>query len=222
MSMGLDENNESQSDSGSHSKLQADVTQKLFDWLQKVHQGDKSAMAEFMKLSQLRFANLGHGHARQMRGKEETPDLVQESQILLYNKILDQQFTDKNHLDAFLKTILNHAQINRHRYFFRAAKRNLLREVPGIDSVEDTHASPPGLNLENAEELEQLAKSLNILNETEMGILRSRHYDEMTWDDIGRKYGMSADAARKSHGRILGLVRSAMGLKVKVDWVGRT
>lgn len=197
----------------------ADVAQQLFDWLQKVQQGEDGAMAEFMKLAQYRLILLGHGHSQQMRGKEETPDLVQDSLIILYNNILKQHFTNKDHLDAFLRTILQNARISRQRYFFKAGKRSSIREVGSVDSLEDSQAPSPISEVVSAEDLEWLAKSLKILSDKEQAILKMRHHEDMTWEEIGQKVGVSGEAARKAHSRILGLLRSAMGLKVKVDWV---
>ena len=194
-------------------------TQKLFDWLQRVHQGEEGALSQFLMLCQYRLMDLGHGYSQRMKGKENTPDLVQESLIVLYDSILKHHFADKDHLEAFLRTILNNAHINRHRHFFLTAKRGAKLEHSDVDTIEETCASNPVAILENAEELEQMAKSLKILNEKELTILKMRHQENQSWAEIGWVFGMTANAARKAHDRILGVLRSAMGLKVKVDWI---
>lgn len=197
----------------------AETTQKLFDWLQRVHQGEEGALSQFLMLCQYRLMDLGHGYSQRMKGKENTPDLVQESLIVLYDSILKHHFADKNHLEAFLRTILNNAHINRHRHFFQVAKRNAKIENVDVGLVEEPFTSNPVAILENAEELELMAKTLKILNEKELTILKLRHQENKSWADIGWMFGMTPNAARKAHGRILGLLRIAMGLKVKVDWI---
>ena len=193
--------------------------QKLFDWLQRVHQGEEGALSQFLILCQYRLMDLGHGYSQRMKGKENTPDLVQESLIVLYDNILKHHFADNDHLEAFLRTILHHAQINRQRYFFLASKRNAKIEHSDVELIEESGSSNPLAIMENAEELELMAKSLKILNEKELTILKMRHQDNESWADIGWMFGMTANAARKAHDRILGVLRSAMGLKVHVDWV---
>ena len=102
---------------------------------------------------------------------------------------------------------------------FLTAKRKIGMEVSGVDLIEDKKNDDPSTVLEKTEDLEKMARALQILNDKEMAILRMRHQAGMTWTEIGQIAGMSEDCVRKAHGRILGLLRSAMGLKVHVDWV---
>lgn len=194
-------------------------TQKLFDWLQKVHQGEDGAFAEFLKLCEFRFIRLGHGFSQLMKGKENTPDLVQESLMILFNNILKQQFSSERHLDSYLAHVLNNARMNRYKRFYLTVKRKMGLEVSGVDHLQDSCHPDPSSVFEKAEELERMANALKILNDKERAILRMRHQDGMTWAEVGQIAGMSPDCVRKAHGRILGLLRSAMGLKVNVDWL---
>ena len=194
-------------------------TQNLFDWLQKVHQGEDGALTEFLKLCEYRFVRLGHGFSQLMKGKENTPDLVQESLLILFNNILKQQFSSERHLGSYLAHVLNNARMNRYKRFYLTVKRKIGLEVSGIDQLQDKCHKDPSSVFEKSEDLERMARALQILNDKEMAILRMRHQDGMTWTEIGQIAGMSEDCVRKAHGRILGLLRSAMGLKVHVDWV---
>jgi RNA polymerase sigma factor (sigma-70 family) len=162
---------------------------------------------------------LGHGFSSLMKGKEGTGDLVQESLVILYNKILKQHFDSKRHLDSYLAHVLNNVRMNRYKRLFLTVKRKTGLEVGGVEFVEDKKNDEPYRVFEKSEDLERMARALQILNDKEMAILRMRHQDGMTWTEIGQIAGMSEDCVRKAHGRILGLMRSAMGLKVHVDWV---
>ena len=197
----------------------AQNTQKLFDWLLLAQHGDEEAFIHFLRLCQYRMLVLGHGFSSLMKGKEGTGDLVQESLVILYNKILKQQFDSKRHLDAYLAHVLNNVRMNRYKRLFLTVKRKTGLEVGGVEFVEDKKNDEPYRVFEKSEDLERMARALQILNDKEMAILRMRHQDGMTWTEIGQITGMSEDCVRKAHGRILGLMRSAMGLKVNVDWV---
>lgn len=195
------------------------LTQDLFDCFLKAQQGDNEAFQFFLGLCHYRFLKLGHGFSKLMKGKEITPDLVQESMLILYSKVLESQFSSKCHLDSFLSRILNNVRINRYKRMFLTAKRKIGMEVSGVDLIEDKKNDDPSTVLEKTEDLEKMAKALKILNDKEQAVLRMRHQDGMTWEEIGHIAGMSADSVRKAYGRIIGLLRSAMGLKVNVDWL---
>ena len=109
--------------------------------------------------------------------------------------------------------------MNRFKRLFCTSKRKTGKEVSNVENVEDSLQIEPSAVFERAEELEKMADALKILNEKERAILRMRHQDGLTWEEIGSIISQSADAARKTHGRIIGLLRSAMGLKVDVDWL---
>ena len=162
---------------------------------------------------------LGHGFSHLMKGKEGTGDLVQESLIILYNKILSENFSSKNNLDRYLAHILNNVRMNRYKRMFLTIKRKIGLEISATDHIEDKKNDDPSTVLEKTEDLEKMAKALKILNDKEQAVLRMRHQDGMTWEEIGHIAGMSADSVRKAYGRIIGLLRSAMGLKVNVDWL---
>ena len=203
------------------------VTQSLFDWLQKVYAQEEGALDKFMMLSEHRMVLLGHGHSTRMKNMEGTPDLVQEALIILYHNILKQHFAGPEHLAAFLATIVHHTQINRHRQLFLVSKRGSgpLKQPHGPEELESTKLdfppSPkdPAELFEKGEDLEQLALSVGILNEKEKSIITMRYRDNMSWPEIGWIIGKSAEATRKIHCRIIGLLRCSMGLKVNVDWL---
>ena len=203
------------------------VTQSLFDWLQKVHAQEEGALDKFMLLAEHRMALLGHGHSKRMENMEGTPDLVQEALIILYHNILKQHFAGPEHLAAFLATIVHHTRVNRHRQLFLVSKRSPgpLKQTHGPEELESSHLDfptppkDPAELFENREDLEQLALSVGILNEKEISIITMRYKDNMSWPDIGWVIGKSAEATRKIHSRIIGLLRCSMGLKVNVDWL---
>ena len=197
-----------------------EITQKMFDWVLKVQSGDDKAMTEFLKMAQYRFTLLGHGHSFAMEGKEETPDLVQESLVILYHRVLVQHFSDQNHLQRFINNILYGCQVNRVKRYFLTEKRNPNREVMGIvDQLADLRNIEPLAALIAEEDLGQLENALNVLNFREKTILNLRTQEGLTWQKIGQTVGISADGARKAYGRIVGILQVSMGVPVEVNWL---
>ena len=58
------------------------------------------------------------------------------------------------------------------------------------------------------EEIEQVEKAMGKLSKDHKAVLRLRVWDDLKWEEIGRKLNRSADASRQLFARALDAVRS--------------
>jgi RNA polymerase sigma-70 factor, ECF subfamily len=178
----------------------------LAPWLAAARAGDTEALGRLLELCRAHLLGVADRElASRLRPKAGASDLVQEA-FLDAHRLFDQfEGTDADQLLAWLRAILMNrlrTVVNRYR---GTDKRALEREVPLADgssapSVADAQPSPSGVVLD-AEQSAAVRAALERLPEHYRQILIWRHWDELTFEEIGQRLGKTPDAARMLWGR---------------------
>jgi RNA polymerase sigma-70 factor (ECF subfamily) len=105
------------------------------------------------------------------------------------------------------------------RRYRTARKRNADREVSfdggsGADAIKDglasSGSSPSGAAIRR-EEHEQLLLALRELSPRDRQVILWHSQDHCPWDELGRRLGMSPEAARKAWSRAVNRLREKLG-----------
>lgn len=83
-------------------------------------------------------------------------------------------------------------------------------DIPLMGTIEDKKSPSPERNLEEKEEIEYLAKSLEMLNEKDKTVLCLYYYDGLTLKEIGKVLGVSESRVCQLHSRAIIHLRKIM------------
>ncbi len=83
-------------------------------------------------------------------------------------------------------------------------------DIPLIGTIQDNKSPSPEKNLEEKEELEYLAKSLDMLNEKDKTVLSLYYYEGLTLKEIGKVLSVSESRVCQLHSRAIVHLRTAM------------
>jgi len=150
-----------------------------------------------------------------LAAKGGVSDLVQETFLEAHRDIDRFRGRTTAQFRAWLRTILRHNLSNFARQY-RGPGREAGREVPitgapgGID-ITDGGVSPSGMASER-EQLDSLRAAIGRLPERDRKIILWRHQEQIGYDEIGRRLGMKADAARIAWARAVKRVQDDLGV----------
>ncbi len=148
--------------------------------------------------------------ARDLQPKGGASDLVQETFLQAQRSFDHFEGHSAAELRAWLRSVLVHQTAKVGRRFHTTQKRRLAREVP-LDPARPPAAaegvpapSPsPSAHLLARERQEVLLGALGRLPEDYRRVMLLRYQMELTFEEIGRDMGRSADAARMLWARAL-------------------
>lgn len=83
-------------------------------------------------------------------------------------------------------------------------------DIPLIGTIQDNKSPSPERNLEEKEELEYLAKALDLLNEKDKTVLSLYYYEGLTLKEIGKVLSVSESRVCQLHSRAIVHLRNAM------------
>jgi RNA polymerase sigma-70 factor (ECF subfamily) len=182
--------------------------------------GDRESLGEL--LAQCRGYLLAIAHAEldeTLRGKLAVSDVVQETLLRVQQNFAGFRGTAEDELLAWLRQILANYLKDVRRSFRRTEKRNIEREVHGrfrsdasaigvegvaVDSV------TPGRTVAALEETERLRAALAGLPDEYRTVLALRTWERLSFDEVGRRMGRSADAARMLWARAVKKLTAAL------------
>jgi RNA polymerase sigma-70 factor (ECF subfamily) len=140
---------------------------------------------------------------RGVRGKAGASDLVQDTFLQAQDNF--DRFHDDGEAEllAWLRGILLHRAADLRRRYRGTGKRQVTREVPlaggsagGVADVPAPDPSPSSLAAAREQDA-ALRQALERLPEEYRQVVTWRNYDRLPFDEIGRRLGRSAEAARK-------------------------
>jgi len=105
---------------------------------------------------------------------------------------------------GWLRQIVHHNAIDLQRRHARSAEKECLDDSK-LHNIPAPSAADPVLRME---EIEQVAKVMGKLSADHTAVLRLRVWEDLKWEEIGRKLNRSADASRQLFARALDAVRS--------------
>ncbi len=131
--------------------------------------------------------------------------MVQETFLKAHRHFGRFHGTTETELLAWLRRLLLNNLADFRRQYLEAAKRHAGRETSLADSgssgdlgaeLAGPGPTPSGIVMED-EQARAVARALDRLPEEYRQVLVWRHQEELPFDEIGRRLGRSADAARK-------------------------
>jgi len=180
--------------------------------LRRWHDGDRAALEDLV------HRNLpwlqGHVRARigdRLRAHEESQDHVQEAviDVLTYGPRFE--VTSNEHFRALLARIVENNLRDRGRWLGRE-RRDVRRNQP-IPSDTVLQLDPPvrcvtrpseaGTRVEREEQKEWIRLAIDLLDPVDRDVLWLRAFEVLSFEEIGGRLGLSANAARLRHRRAL-------------------
>ena len=184
---------------------------ELARWLAEARQGSREALGQALEgCRQYLLAVAQCALPADLQGKVAPSDVVQETLLKAQQEFHRFDGDRESQLLAWLRAILVNNAANCTRQF-ATEMRDVGREV-ALD-VEDSHEvlascvpapgpSPSEAFLERERD-EGLEEALARLSEDQQRVVRLRNQENLTFEDIGRRTGQSADAVRKMWVRAL-------------------
>lgn len=142
---------------------------------------------------------------QQLQAKMGASDIVQQTLLDAQRDIVHFRGASEGELLAWLRRILRNDLLQARRCFQGTGKRQLSREVPWEGNHPES-SSPidvaandvsPRSEVAGREEVEALENAISQLPSDYRQVLRWRNWEQLSFDEIGRRLGRSAEAARK-------------------------
>ncbi len=175
--------------------------------------GDKEALGQALESFRkylLLVANKGLDPA--LRTKKGASDLVQESLLLAYRDFAYFRGRTKAEWQTWLKTILvNHLTSQRRQL---ASSNRRLREVAVSHESQlgwIDEAPTPGAELARREREAVVTAAVLRLSERHRRVVIEHYREKRTYEEIGRRMGIDAEAVRKLWTRALKKLREELG-----------
>lgn len=188
---------------------------ELEAWIESARQGDRDALGR--ALSSVRdYLLLVANESLQpaLQGKATASDLVQETFLQAQRCVQQFRGYTASEWRLWLRSILIRNVAQDRRRFVATAKRQVQREVTVSETLplEDArHVDTPSRNLALRELETALVEGLNRIPDHYREVITWHHREQLSFEEIGRRHGISAEAARKRWTRALGRLRKELG-----------
>jgi RNA polymerase sigma-70 factor (ECF subfamily) len=153
---------------------------------------------------------------RPLRRKVSESDVVQETLAAVAGGLVGFEDRGAGSYRAWLLQILDHKLADQERRWLHTAKRDARRELsppasgPPEDGQPRSRLPTPSEEAIRAEARERLEANLALLDPEDAAVLRWVHQESLPFEEVGRRTGRSADAARKHYGRAVQRLARAM------------
>jgi RNA polymerase sigma-70 factor, ECF subfamily len=188
---------------------------ELETWIEAARHGDREALGQ--ALSEVRDYLLLVAHEEldsSLKAKENASDLVQETFLRAQRSVQRFRGRTAGEWRHWLRTILIRNLAKDRRRFVTTAKRRVRREVTLSEEVRlefAGHSETPSRDLERREREAALIEGLERLPDRYRDVVVWHHREQLSFEEIGRRCGISAEAARKLWTRALGRLRKELG-----------
>ena len=178
-------------------------------WLRAARAGSREALGRLLEACRPYLLLVANQHLQpELRGKVSPSDLVQETFLKAHGAFALFQGETEEDLLAWLRTILRNHLANVSRHFQGTDRRQVGREVAlGADEAGGNEGSlvaptpSPGSAAIAREEARALHEALSRLPEEARQVIYWKNWERLSFEEIGRRTGRSADAARKAWSR---------------------
>ncbi len=173
--------------------------------LAEARAGNKDALGEVISIFQLRLRRRAQVRFEQaLSSKVGLSDLIQRTLIRATQSFKDFQGKSKEQLFAWLRRILDHEMTNYQREY-HGQKRDIDLEIPLSAALLERkmERSFPPTSVDPAEwlirmeEVRGLTRAIAHLDPQDRDCVRFRFGRHMSFEEIGRRLGCTAEAARK-------------------------
>ncbi len=188
---------------------------ELETWIEAARHGDREALGRALSSVRdylLLVANEGLEPA--LKGKGTASDLVQETFLLANRGVKSFRGSTASEWRQWLKKILIHNMAQERRRFAATAKRQVQREVTILDEMQLENVGyieTPSRDLAVRELEVALIEGLERLPDHYREVVIWHHRDQLSFEEIGRRCGINAEAARKRWTRALVRLRKEIG-----------
>jgi RNA polymerase sigma-70 factor (ECF subfamily) len=148
-----------------------------------------------------------------LNAKEGASDLVQETFLHAQQRLSSYRGRSQSEWRSWLRSILIRHMANKRRHFETTAKRKVHREIPIAEwarvraaAIEET----PSSELARREREAALVEALSHLPDHYQEVVIWHQRQRLTFEEIGRRRGISAEAARKIWTRALSRLRKEL------------
>jgi RNA polymerase sigma-70 factor (ECF subfamily) len=146
-----------------------------------------------------------------LQGKVNPSDLVQETFVKAQENFAQFRGHTEEELRGWLRRILLNTLANTARHYRDTASWQVGREVPLEAASPAEAAQAPDAGLIAGEQNEALYRALESLPEHYRRVLRLRHWERQSFEEIGATIGRSPEAARKLWVRAVEQLRQILG-----------
>ncbi len=190
-----------------HSGYSVDSVERI---LVTVKQGEHSQLGVLLNLYRGYLLTIaGNELASDVVAKAGPSDLVQETLLEASQAFAEFRGSTELELRTWLNQILSRNLIDVHRHYRDFAKRDVAREVSLDDGFDEESLSiaatidPPSKHARTAENVKILEVALRTLNDEQRQAIQLRNMEQLGFEEIGKRLGRSAEAARKLWARAI-------------------
>lgn len=138
-----------------------------------------------------------------LQAKLGASDLVQQTMAVACERIGQFRGSTPMEMKGWLRQILHNCLHDAERQFLLGIQRNVHRErpwtgVPPASQAIVDYAETPRTDAIRREEESQLATAMSLLPESYRQAIQLRHWEELSFPEIGARMGLTAEAARKT------------------------
>jgi RNA polymerase sigma-70 factor (ECF subfamily) len=181
------------------------------EWLAAARRGNNDALGRLLEACRPYLLQVAHDQlGADLRAKVGASDLVQDTFLEARRDFGGFHGLSEAEMLAWLRRILLNNLGNLTRHYRQTGKRQVRREVdmadvPLEELVEPLtdHGGSPSAQARARERDEALERALAQLSEAQREVIRLRNYERLSFEDVGRRMGRSAEAARKLWGRAI-------------------
>jgi RNA polymerase sigma-70 factor, ECF subfamily len=188
---------------------------ELESWIEAARHGDREALGRALSSVRdylLLVANEGLDPA--LKGKGNASDLVQETFLLAQRGMQNFRGRTAGEWRQWLRKILVRNMAQERRRFTATAKRLVQREVAIPEEMQleyPGYIETPSRDMALRELEAALIEGLSRLPEHHRAVVIWHQREGLSFEEIGRRCGNSAEAARKLWTRALGRLRKELG-----------
>jgi len=187
----------------------------LESWLEAARRGDKEALGQaLLSLRDYLLLVANEELEPALQAKGGASDLVQETFFRAQRGFSDFRGCSAAEWRNWLRSILVRHLANQRRQFSLTGKRRVQREVaihPGMQLDHTNRVETPSHDLARRERETALTEAVARLPDHYREIVILHHREKLAFEEIGRRRGISAEAARKLWARALGRLRKELG-----------
>jgi RNA polymerase sigma-70 factor, ECF subfamily len=179
--------------------------------LAAAREGDRQALGEIVESLRTYLLWVANdGMACGLRRKVGASDVVQETLAAACRDLDSFRGNSRDELRHWIVAILNNQLANLRRHYQQTARRDIGREV-ALESVSLARCGvveehPAILAVERETEL-AVRSAIDGLPEPDRRLIGYREDDDLSFDEIGRRMGITSEAARKRFDRTKGRLR---------------
>jgi RNA polymerase sigma-70 factor, ECF subfamily len=187
----------------------------LSSWIEAARGGDREALGRAL-VSFRDYLLLAANEALEpgLMAKGGASDVVQDTMLRAHRGFAGYRGRSEGEWRSWLRAILTRSLAHHRRRYNATAKRQRGREVPivsGNSLDPQSHDQTPSRELARRESEAALLSAMDRLPEHYREVVIWHHRERLQFEEIGRRKGISAEAARKLWTRALGRLRQELG-----------